>query len=250
MPDHTFNPELANKYGTDVAIFLQNIRFWVKYNKAYDKNFHEGRYWTFNSLAAFCEVHPYWSKRQIERIVSSCKKEGLLLTGCFNQDRRDRTSWYTLSDKALEFLQNVTPEMAECKSPNGDLQITEQGQAYHYSVTPLPDINLSIKEKKIKKEKKSAAELDVLFERFWKAYPKKRDKLRARKAWEKLAPDMELCRVMAAALEQQKLSNDWRKEGGAYIPNPSTWLNNRRWEDEPDETPEAGGYCEEGYDGI
>lgn len=88
----------------------------------------------------------------------------------------------------------------------------------------------------------------MLFDRFWAAYPKKRDKMRARKAWKKLAPDMELCRVMAKALEQQKQSNDWLKDGGTYIPNPSTWLNNHRWEDELP----AGGpaYNEEGYDGI
>ncbi len=86
----------------------------------------------------------------------------------------------------------------------------------------------------------------MLFDRFWKAYPKKRDKLRARKAWIKLNPDMELCRVMARALEQQKQSSDWLKDGGAYIPNPSTWLNNRRWEDEADELPAASGTEEEG----
>lgn len=99
-----------------------------------------------------------------------------------------------------------------------------------------------LKEKKIKKEKKSAAESDMLFDRFWKAYPKKRDKMRARKAWEKLAPDMELCQVMSRALKQQKQSSDWLKDGGTYVPNPATWLNHHRWEDEteappPEETP-------------
>jgi len=48
------------------------------------------------------------------------------------------------------------------------------------------------------------------------------------------------------ALEQQKQSSDWLKDGGAYIPNPSTWLNNRRWEDEADELPAASGTEEEG----
>ena len=33
-------------------------------------------------------------------------------------------------------------------------------------------------------------------------------------------------------LEQQKLSADWKKDGGKYIPYPSTWLNDERWEDE------------------
>lgn len=141
MPDHHFNPALAKEYGLDAAVFLHNIYFWMKHNKAYQKNFYEGRYWTFNSLAAFCEAHPYWSRRQIERIVSACKKNGLLLTGCFNADRRDRTSWYTLSDKALAYFADVTTEMADCISPFGEMHDTERGQSFHQTGTPLPDIN-------------------------------------------------------------------------------------------------------------
>ena len=37
---------------------------------------------------------------------------------------------------------------------------------------------------------------------------------------------------MLAALEQQRQSHDWQKEGGRYIPYPATWLNQGRWEDE------------------
>lgn len=77
----------------------------------------------------------------------------------------------------------------------------------------------------------------MLFDRFWAAYPKKKGKEDARKAWKKLAPDLETCRRMAAALESQKKSHDWVKESGRFVPYPATWLNGRRWEDEPDELP-------------
>lgn len=138
-PDHYFNPNLAKEYGVDVAIFLHNIFHWVEYNKAHKKNFYEGRYWTFNSISAFCEVHPYWSKRQIERITATCKKAGLLLSGCFNQDQRDRTMWYTLSDSAMRFFSDTgSTEVADCISPNGEMQSTEPCQSFHQTVTPLP----------------------------------------------------------------------------------------------------------------
>ena len=74
----------------------------------------------------------------------------------------------------------------------------------------------------------------ALFERFWEAYPKKKAKSKARQAWVKLKPDMELCKIMAAALDQQKRSETWKREDGRFIPYPATWLNQRRWEDEPD----------------
>lgn len=175
---------------------------------------------------------------------------------------KDTMSKYLREIESAGYLKRIQPHnekgaFAKAKyiitDNPGDFGEEGNAEACHNLSAPVKSPQKKrTEEKNVKKKqtKKSSSELDMLFERFWKAYPKKRDKLRARKAWEKLAPDMELCRVMAAALEQQKLSNDWRKEGGAYIPNPSTWLNNRRWEDEPDETPEAGGYCEEGYDGI
>lgn len=79
--------------------------------------------------------------------------------------------------------------------------------------------------------------LDMLFERFWKAYPprngKRRGKAQAQKAWNKLKPDLPTCRRMAAALESDKQSDEWQRENGRFIPMASTWLNGRRWEDEP-----------------
>lgn len=67
------------------------------------------------------------------------------------------------------------------------------------------------------------------FELFWDSYPRKIAKQNALKAWLKVNPDVE--KIMAA-LEVQKDSEQWRKDGGQFIPHPATWLNGRRWEDE------------------
>lgn len=253
MPDHHFNPVLAQAYGVDVAVFLHNIYFWLKHNKAYEKNFYEGRYWTFNSLAAFCEAHPYWSRRQIERIIAACKKNSLLLTGCFNQDRRDRTSWYSLSDKALFYLEERTTEMDVCISPNGEMHDTERGQSFHQMGTPLPDINpdSSITDNPPKapqggeaarsqrRRRASKAEpgwKPERFEGFWRMYPLKKSKQAAIRAWDSLRPDDKLLAMMGQALRRQLAGPEWqrkiREDGGQGIPYPATWLNGRRWEDE------------------
>jgi len=73
---------------------------------------------------------------------------------------------------------------------------------------------------------------DELFARFWAAYPKKRSKGQAEKAWAKLQPDEQLIETMLAAIERAKKSEEWRKENGRYIPYPATWLNGKRWEDD------------------
>ena len=79
-------------------------------------------------------------------------------------------------------------------------------------------------------EKKSA--MERRFERFWKAYPKKVGKGGAEKSFAKYKPDDQLTETMIRAIEALKKSRQW-KEG--YIPNPQTWLNQKRWLDEMDE---------------
>ena len=69
------------------------------------------------------------------------------------------------------------------------------------------------------------------FDRFWKAYPVKAGKGEARKAWLKLKPSEELTDTMIKAVERARREDDRWLNG--YIPNPATWLNQARWDDEP-----------------
>ena len=73
---------------------------------------------------------------------------------------------------------------------------------------------------------------DDLFARFWSLYPRKQDKAKAREAFGKIAPDEQLLATMLAAIETQKQSPQWTRDGGQYIPLATTWLHGQRWEDE------------------
>lgn len=75
---------------------------------------------------------------------------------------------------------------------------------------------------------------DALFERFWAAYPKKKSKDDAKRAWDKRRPTDELLTVMLRAIERQKHTHDWTREDGRYVPYPATWLNGGRWTDGDD----------------
>lgn len=89
---------------------------------------------------------------------------------------------------------------------------------------------------------KDRKEQEQNFSLFWKTYPKKVSKAAAEKAFSKLKPDDELLETMLAAIEQQKRSAEWQKDGGQFIPYPATWLNGRRWEDDA-----GGGYSMPDY---
>ena len=67
------------------------------------------------------------------------------------------------------------------------------------------------------------------FDEWWQHYPRKVGKEAARKAFAKVKVDTS---ILIEAVEKQKHSDQWTKNNGQYIPNPATWLNQGRWEDE------------------
>ena len=70
------------------------------------------------------------------------------------------------------------------------------------------------------------------FGRFWSAYPRKVKKVESERAWKKLNPDDTLLTTILSAIGAAKAGNEWRKDGGQFIPYPATWLNGQRWHDE------------------
>ena len=65
------------------------------------------------------------------------------------------------------------------------------------------------------------------FAEFWMAYPRKVAKGAAEKTWRKLKPSPELIAVILDSLQV------WDLPEAKFIPHPATWLNHRRWEDQP-----------------
>lgn len=68
----------------------------------------------------------------------------------------------------------------------------------------------------------------ISFDDFYDAYPKKKDKQRAAKAWQKIT-DTDRAAIMADIQIRSSQDRSWLE---GYIPHPTTYLNNRRWEDE------------------
>ena len=73
---------------------------------------------------------------------------------------------------------------------------------------------------------------ETQFNEFYNLYPKKVKKQEVKKWFLKNKPSNELFSSMMNSLEQFRASKDWQKDGGQFIPYPSTWLNQKRWEDE------------------
>ena len=133
--DYSFNDEIAKVYGVEAAVFIHNLYWWIRKNEVNGRHFYEGRTWTYNSMRAFTQLFPFWTHRQIERIIRKLKDDGALIVGNFNPSGFNRTQWYTLDDSIYSHYANPSAHFTERVnqiSPNGDFSI-------HQTVKPISD---------------------------------------------------------------------------------------------------------------
>ena len=125
--EYSFNVDIAQMYGVEESIFIHNLYFWILKNEANGRHWYEGRHWTYNSMAAFSELFPFWTTSQMRRIISNCVAKGAVIKGNFNKSNYDRTTWYALSETVTSIYANRHFDLLE--STNGSAQID----------TPIPD---------------------------------------------------------------------------------------------------------------
>ena len=130
---HYFNTEIAKEVGVNAAVILENIAHWVLKNKANDKNFYDGHYWTYNSRTAMTALFPYLSEKQVRYALDALRKADMVITGNYNKSSYDRTLWYTVSDSCAK---KYFPELLDWPKMANELDCVGQ---------PIPDINTNNK---------------------------------------------------------------------------------------------------------
>lgn len=264
---HTLDPKIADIVGVNAAILYQNILWWTQTNAAEKRNFHEGRYWTYNTVEAFNKLFSYLSTKQIRLALKRLQDNNLLLVGNFNKVSFDRTIWYSplpLPDKDKSDL----PQWADDICPEGKLSFAPEGNTIPIS---KPDINTDNKHsppspsqegglcesddlpgngeeereqdvpsfqsperaERGKVEKVAAAPLKVQFESFWNVYPHRGGAKKGKTpAYKKFVTAVNNAAtpidIIAGAVRYQ---GDRRVIEG-YAKDPATWLNQKGWEDE------------------
>ena len=123
-----FSKDDAEQYGVDGAVMLHHIRYWVAKNEANENNYHEDKYWTYNSTKAFAQLFPFYSARKIGRILTKLEDDGAIISGNFNGKRYDRTKWFTLVNAITE---------------SGNIHLTKTVNGITEIVEPIPKHNQS-----------------------------------------------------------------------------------------------------------
>ena len=148
--EHSFNIEVAKKLGVAPAIILNNLYFWIEKNKANDKHFYDGYYWTYNSRKAYCLQFSYFTERQIEYALRKLIDGGYVITGNYNKVSYDRTLWYAITKEGYSILQNC--EIEKTKMQNG----------FAENVDPIPDSNTDINTERESKKAETESYEDII----------------------------------------------------------------------------------------
>lgn len=161
---HYFDINIAMKYGIQPAIILNNLYFWIEKNRANEKHFYDGYYWTYNSMKAFSELFPYMTERQIDYAIKKLVESGLIIKGNYNKSSYDRTCWYAITKAGYSILQNCEMDKTNKEysiSQNCEMDKTNLSNGNDTIVKPIPDINTYSKQ--INEEKENYKEKENEF---------------------------------------------------------------------------------------
>lgn len=215
------NPRLAKLIGLNEAIILQQIHYWID-NKYCAGHIHLDRKWIYNTVSQWHEQFPFISVSTIKRVMVDLRDKGLIDVQKLSKDGLNHTNYYTINYESLDAIRGQIEQIdrLNLSQPNG-------------ANWSKPNRTETTTKTTGKKPRASLADDGgESFKTFWSAYPKKAGKDAAKKAFDKRKFDEQALAKVLRALDDQKDSEQWQKDGGKFIPHPATWLNQGRFEDE------------------
>lgn len=98
-----FEDQLAAEIGLHQAIVVQKIAGWAAYNqrKGSSQHYHDGRWWTYGSLAFWQQQMCWWSEPTVKRHFADLERDGWLLIQPQGV-RGNQPRSYSPSDKLIQ----------------------------------------------------------------------------------------------------------------------------------------------------
>lgn len=235
---HQFKIALAKEFGIEEAILIHNFYHWIIDNKANDRNYFDGRFWTYNSQRAYKDLFPYLNEGKIKRIINSLIEKGILMKGNYNTNQYDRTNWYAFTDEGLSIVQKCYIDWS--KMTNGRVENSRpipnnkpnnkpytftpseegsEGELFDKSETSTMTM-LSSEEKLPYGPTNEVAVFvrDECFEDLWLMYERKGSKAAAKKEFAKLSEDeIAMMRQHIPAYLQSRPERQYRQDFERYI---------------------------------
>jgi len=120
--NHSFHPQIAADYDVPIALLVHHLHFWIDRNAKRGANCYDGRTWMYDTIEEIAKHFPYWSLKQVERLLDKAVKKGVLRKGNHNKNKYDRTCWYAFENEE-KFAISRNREMKILKAGNEDPEI-------------------------------------------------------------------------------------------------------------------------------
>lgn len=232
-----YSRRVAVKVGLAASVIYAHICYWIRKNKANEKHFYNGKYWTYNSMKAFASYFPELTEKQVRTALEKLIQANLIESENFNKTGYDRTLWYSLKEEN---------EDCQIDMPKNELPFAQKG-------TPIPNINQidkqSVKKENIKKKEslelplgemetnaktqekpQAKSELDEQAAKIYELYPRKAARPDAIKAIKKALKVEGYTDLYAKTQKYATAVKESQKEL-SYIPYPATWFNREEYND-------------------
>lgn len=232
-----YSRRVAVKVGLAASVIYAHICYWIRKNKANEKHFYNGKYWTYNSMKAFASYFPELTEKQVRTALEKLIQANLIESENFNKTGYDRTLWYSLKEEN---------EDCQIDMPKNELPFAQKG-------TPIPNINQtdkqSVKKENIKKKEslelplgemetnaktqekpQAKSELDEQAAKIYELYPRKAARPDAIKAIKKALKGVGYTNLYAKTQKYATAVKESQKEL-SYIPYPATWFNREEYND-------------------
>lgn len=210
--NHVFDVGIATELRSiELAILVHHFQYWINQNARMQRNQHDGKTWSYQTLKEITAHFPYWTIRQVETFINKLVKQEVLIKGNFNTSAYDRTVWYAFKN---EEKYDVFTDI----SPNGEMENTKWGNGNPENVKPIPH-SIPYKEKKKKREPSAlpSIEFDYEINEFSGITPKDLED------WKAIYPNVDLNRELLKMRQWLIDPNNPERDGNrTFITN---WLN-------------------------
>jgi hypothetical protein len=162
---HSFNKNIAAKYGIPEAILFENISYWCEKNEANKNNIHDNNSWTYNTYEAFEELFPYLKPNTIKKALRALKEAGLIdIRNDLSVNKWDKTNWYSIVNFSNYREAKKSTLDSQKKAPSNNNKKNDHIKEHLLNTNKNTD------------SKQTKINVEDHFENIWKFYIKKEGK--------------------------------------------------------------------------
>ena len=128
MATFAFDERYAKECGgSDPAVFINRLIYWLRENRANNRHFHDGHWWSYNTYEELSDIFTWLNEQQIRRMIKKLETDKVILVGHYAKNGNpnsppSRTNWYAFVDesKYLDDNPSVENESSNDEPPKND----------------------------------------------------------------------------------------------------------------------------------